>query len=186
MNNFIALIILILIVIGCASMLISLYNRLVMLRLNVDKSFANIDVLLKQRVDELPELVKVVKASAAFEQETLMQLTTLRMSYLESKNGAEKVKLNNQLNSGLKDLFALAESYPQLRTNQNYQRLQSRISEIEDHIADRREFFNESVTLYNVGINEFPAIILARLMGYQNQPLLQISAQEKEYAGLTL
>ncbi|ASG86631.1 LemA family protein [Salmonella enterica] len=186
MNLFIALIIVALVLLGSGGMLASLYNRLVMLRHNIDKSFANIDVLLKQRVDELPELVNVIKASAAYEQQTLQQLTELRVSWLNSSQHDEKVALANKMNVALTRLFATAESYPQLRANQSFLRLQQRISELEEQIADRREFFNESVTLYNVGINEFPNFLLAKLMGYQPHPLLHITAEETHYAGITL
>lgn len=186
MNLFIALFIVALVLLGCGGMLVSIYNRLVMLRHNVDKAFANIDVLLKQRVDELPELLKVVKASTAYEQQTLQQLTELRTAWLSATRREEKVALANEINGALKSLFAVAENYPQLQANQSFLQLQQRISELEAQIADRREFFNESVTLYNVGIDEFPSLILARLMHYQPHPLLQITAEETRYAGITL
>lgn len=185
MNYLIALFIVVFVMIGCGSMLVSLYNRLILLRHNVDKSFANIDVLLKQRVDELPELLKVVKASAAYEKETLQQLTELRTTWLASSRFEDKVAVSNELNHALKGLFAVAENYPQLRVNRGFLQLQQRISALEEQIADRREFFNESVTLYNIGINEFPNMIMAKLMRYQPKPLLEISSQETQYAGLT-
>ena len=186
MNSVIALALAIFVLIGSGGLLISVYNRLVMLRHGVDKAFANIDVLLKQRVDELPELVKVVKASVEYERETLMQLTALRTAFLNRTDSEGKVALANQMEGALKSLFAVAENYPELRANRSFIQLQRRISALEDQIADRREFFNESVTLYNVGINEFPNLILARLLNYPQRSLLQIHPDETRYAGITL
>lgn len=185
MNSLLAFFIIVFVVIGCVGMLVSLYNRLVMLHHNVDKSFANIDVLLKQRVDELPELLKVVKASTEYEKDTLLQLTQLRTAWLASNRSEDKVRLSNELNHALKDLFAVAENYPQLKASRGFIQLQQRISVLEEQIADRREFFNESVTLYNIGINEFPALLIAKFMGYQQKPLLEITSAETQYAGLT-
>ena len=186
MNTFIALALVAFVLVGGGGLLISIYNRLVMLRHGVDKAFANIDVLLKQRVDELPELVKVVKASVEYERETLMRLTALRTAFLNSTDREDKVALANQLDGALKSLFAVAENYPALRANRSFTQLQKRISELEDQIADRREFFNESVTLYNVGIAEFPNLILARLLHYTPCTLLQIHPDETRYAGIAL
>lgn len=186
MNNVFALIFVLFVLMGSGGMIISLYNRLVMLRHGVDKAFANIDVLLKQRVDELPELVKVVNASVAYEQDTLTRLTELRTAFLNCQGQDEKVALSNQMNGALKQLFAVAENYPELRASRAFSQLQRRISELEDQIADRREFFNESVTLYNVGISEFPNVILARVLNYSPRSLLLITAEETRYAGITL
>lgn len=185
MNLFIALFIVILVIFGCGSMLVSAYNRLVMLRYNIDKSFANIDVLLKQRVDELPELVKVVKACTAYEQNILQELTALRTEWLSCTQREKKVTLANEMNNALTNIFATAESYPHLQANKNFIQLQRRISELEVQIVDRRELFNECVTLYNVGINEFPNLLLARPMHYLPHPLLHITEKETYYAGIT-
>jgi len=186
MNTLFALVLLIFVLLGGVGMLISIYNRIVMLRHHVDKAFANIEVLLKQRVDELPELVKVVKASAGYEQQTLQQLTELRTAFINAGTQEEKITLVNRMDGALKSLFAVAENYPDLKASRAYQQLQRRISQLEDNIADRREFFNESVTLYNVGINEFPNLILARLLRYPPQPLLQFAPEETRYTGIAL
>ncbi|HAT1682922.1 TPA: LemA family protein [Klebsiella oxytoca] len=186
MNLFLAILIIMLVLAGSTGQLISTYNQLVALKHNMNKSFANIDVLLRQRADELPELIKVVKASQAYEQQTLHQLTELRTAFLNCVNREEKVTLTNQMNGAIKSLFAVAENYPELQVSRAFIELQKRISLLEDQIADRREFFNESVTLYNVGINEFPALILARLLNYRVQSLLQIQSEETHYDGVTL
>ena len=179
-----AYVILALVVLGLLNVIVSTYNRLVMLNNNVDKSFVNIDVLLKQRADEIPNLIKVVKESMRFEESMLTKLTELRTNFLNASSPEEKVELSNQMQNQLKSIFAVAENYPDIKTNQNFQLLQNRVSQIEDAIADRREFYNESVTMYNIGIQEFPNFILAKLMLYGKKQLLQISELEKKYDGI--
>ena len=173
-----------LVVLGLLNVIVSTYNRLVMLKNNVDKSFVNIDVLLKQRADEIPNLIKVVKESMRFEESMLTKLTELRTNFLNANSAEEKVELSNQMQNQLKSIFAVAENYPDIKTNQNFQLLQGRVSQIEDAIADRREFYNESVTMYNIGIAEFPNLLLAKPMMYGTKQLLQISEQEKKYDGI--
>jgi len=173
-----------LVVLGLLNVMVSTYNRLVMLKNNVDKSFMNIDVLLKQRADEIPNLIKVVKESMKFEESMLTKLTELRTQFLNASSPEEKVELSNQMQNQLKSVFAVAENYPDIKTSQNFQMLQGRVSQIEDAIADRREFYNESVTMYNIGIAEFPNLLLAKPMLYGRKQLLQISEQEKKYDGV--
>jgi len=173
-----------LVVLGLLNVIVSTYNRLVMLKNNVDKSFMNIDVLLKQRADEIPNLVKVVKESMRFEESMLTKLTELRTQFLNANSPEEKVELSNQMQTQLKSVFAVAENYPDIKTSQNFLLLQGRVSQIEDAIADRREFYNESVTMYNIGISEFPNLLLSKPMMYGKKQLLQISEQEKKYDGI--
>ena len=173
-----------LVILGLLNVIVSTYNRLVMLKNNVDKAFMNIDVLLKQRADEIPNLVKVVKESMRFEESMLTKLTELRTQFLNADSPEEKVDLSNQMQTQLKSVFAVAENYPDIKTSQNFLSLQGRVSQIEDAIADRREFYNESVTMYNIGIAEFPNLLLAKPMMYSKKQLLQISEQEKKYDGI--
>ncbi len=179
-----AYVILALVVLGLLNVIVSTYNRLIMLSNNVDKSFGNIDILLKQRADEIPNIIKVVKESMKFEESMLTKLTELRTQFLSASSTEEKVELSNQMQNQLKSIFAVAENYPDFKTSQNFLLLQNRVSQIEDAIADRREFFNESVTMYNIGIAEFPDLILAKLLMYKKKQLLQISEQEKKYDGI--
>ena len=179
-----AYVILALVVLGLLNVIVSTYNRLIMLSYNVDKSFGNIDILLKQRADEIPNIIKVVKESMKFEESMLTKLTELRTQFLSASSTEEKVELSNQMQNQLKSIFAVAENYPDIKTSQNFLLLQNRVSQIEDAIADRREFFNESVTMYNIGIAEFPDLILAKLLMYKKKQLLQISEQEKKYDGI--
>lgn len=155
-----------------------------MLKFNVDKSFANIDVLLKQRADEIPNLIKVVQASQHYEQGLLEKLTEIRSRYMNANSTNEKVVLSNNLSESLKTVFAVSENYPDLKTSNNFMHLQQRVSELETSIADRREFYNESVTMFNIAINEFPVIIVAKALNYKSHELLFISLEEKKYDGI--
>lgn len=173
-----------LLVIGLLSVIISAYNTLIMLKNNVNKSFFNIDVLLKQRADEIPDLIKVVKESMRYEEAMLTKLTQLRTDFLNSSNSEDRLALSSEMDKMVKSIFAVSENYPDLKANNNFVLLQQRVSGIEDAIADRREFYNESVNMYNIGIAEFPPLILAKLLGYQEKNLLVISESEKKYDGI--
>ncbi len=183
-GTIIAIVIGVIMLIAVGSYLINIYNKLIMLNKNIEKSFANIDVLLKQRADEIPNLIKVVKQSMGYEQEVLNNLTVLRTQYLSAINIDEKIRIGNEMTSALKTVFAVSENYPDLKANSSLLDLQRRVSQLEDHIADRREFYNESVNMYNIGILEFPNIIFSKLMGYKEKPMLEITAKEKEYNGI--
>lgn len=164
--------------------IVSTYNKLVMLKLNTYKSFANIDILLKQRAEEIPNLIKVVKENIRYEETTLTKLTKLRTDFLNASNVDDKVKASNEINTTMKSIFLVSENYPELKSNTSFMRLQQRVSEVENTIADRREYFNESINMYNIGIKEFPALILAKLISYKRKELLQINEDEKKYDGI--
>lgn len=184
MNQLTAIVLSILLVICVISFFISLYNRLVMLKFNVEKAYGNIDVILKQRADEIPNLVSVAKHFMNYEKEILTHLTELRFSYNDASGSDKKTELANETSRSLKSFFAVSENYPELKSNNNFIELQKRISELENRIADRREFFNDSVNLYNIGIHEFPNLILANMFGYKNKTLLEVSNSEKHYDGI--
>ena len=162
---------------------IVIYNRLVALKHNVAKSWSNIDVLLKQRHDELPKLVETCKQYMGYEQETLRQVMNARNAVHVARERADLADLGSAesaLHKGLINLFALAEDYPDLKANQSFQNLQSRISALEDAIADRREFYNEGVNRNNVRIEQFPDVIVARQFGFQAFTLLQVEEAHKK------
>ncbi|MFV0566747.1 MAG: LemA family protein [Flavobacteriaceae bacterium] len=184
MTTLIALAIIGLLVLGLVTTSINAYNRLVMLKFNVDKAFANIDVLLKQRADEIPNLIAVVKENMKYEEGVLNKLTQLRTNFLNTSSANEKIEISNEIEKTVKSIFAVSENYPDLKSNNNFVMLQQRVSEIENAIADRREFFNESVNAYNIGTHVFPEVIFARLMGYQDKTLLRITEYEKKYDGV--
>ncbi|WP_028469362.1 LemA family protein [Neptunomonas japonica] len=161
--------------------IISLYNNLVRLKHNVSQAWSNIDILLKQRHDELPKLVDTCREYMQYEQETLSRVIAARS---QVSNAREKQDLKglgqaeSQLRLGLGNLFALAEDYPELKANESFQHLQNRISGIENSIADRREFYNASVNIYNVRIEQFPDVLIAKQMNFISRDLLEFKEAE--------
>jgi len=161
---------------------IVIYNNLVALKHNVSKAWANIDVLLKQRHDELPKLVEVCKQYMGYEQETLEKIMQARSRVASAQQSGDIGALGaaeTQLRLGLGGLFALAEAYPDLKADQGFQHLQSRITGLENAIADRREFYNEAVNLNNVRIEQFPDVIIARKFAFKPFDLLGFGEEEK-------
>ena len=119
-----------------------------------------------------------------YEKELLTRLTELRTSYFEADKVDLKTKVANETTKILKSFFAVSENYPNLLSNNNFLELQKRISDLENKIADRREFFNDSVNLYNIEIHEFPNLLVAKTLGYKNKTMLEISNSEKKYEGI--
>jgi LemA protein len=161
---------------------IMIYNNLVQIKHNVTKAWANIDVLLKQRHDELPKLVETCKQYMKFEQETLSRVMEARSRVFtarEAQNIPQLGQAEGALRATLGNLFALAEAYPDLKTNQTFQQLQTRISGLENAIADRREFYNESVNVNNIRIEQFPDTIVAGMFAFKPAQLLEFQAEEK-------
>ena len=161
---------------------IMVYNQLVQVKHNVSKAWANIDVLLKQRHDELPKLVETCKQYMKFEQDTLVRVMEARShvsTAREQQNIGALGQAEGELRGALGKLFALAEAYPELKTDETFKHLQSRISSLENAIADRREFYNESVNINNVRIEQFPDSVVAALFSFRPMQLLRFSEQEK-------
>ena len=185
MDKTVALVIGIFLIVVIISFFISVYNKLVMLKFNIEKAFANIDIILKQRADEIPNIVKVINQSTSYESGVLEKLTLLRTDFLNSSNIEDKTTISNEMSKTLKSVFSISENYPTLLSNNSFLELQKRVSGLEDKIADRREFFNDSVNLYNIGIYEFPNIIFAKLLNYTQRTLLTRSESEKKYDGVS-
>ena len=161
---------------------ITLYNHLVNVKHAVAKAWANIDVLLKQRHDELPKLVEVCRQYKQFEQATLQKAIEARSQVQAARQQQDIPGLGQaegMLRMGLGNIFAVAEAYPELKANENFMQLQTRITSLENGIADRRELYNESVNINNVQIEVFPASIIAALFNFGEKPLLEFSASEK-------
>jgi LemA protein len=158
-----------------------IYNALVALKHNVSKAWSNIDVLLKQRHDEIPKLVETCKQYMKFEQETLEKVMTARASVFaarESQNISALGQAEGMLRAGLGNLFAVAEAYPDLKSNETFLQLQGRISSLENQIADRREFYNESVNINNVRVEQFPDNIVAGMFNFHTRTLLRFNSEE--------
>ncbi|MCZ4304932.1 LemA family protein [Zoogloeaceae bacterium G21618-S1] len=161
---------------------IVVYNNLVRLKHNIAKAWANIDVMLKQRHDELPKLVEVCRQYKQFEESTLTRVIEARSRVSDARAKHDVPALGQaegMLRFGLGQLFAVAEAYPELKANEHFMQLQTRITALENGIADRREWFNESTNVHNIRIEQFPDLIIARLTGFTEQPLLEFSTAEK-------
>jgi LemA protein len=163
-----------------AGYIVGVYNMLVRLANNIDKAWSNIDVILKQRHDELPKLVEVCNSYMTHERETLESVTTARNAYREDMKTADKAQAENQIVSALGNLFAVAEQYPDLKANQEFLAIQQRISALENTIADRREFFNDSVNVYNIAIQQIPTVWVAQEIGYTTRPLLTVAPSDRK------
>ena len=158
----------------------TLYNGLVALKENIKKAWANIDVILKQRYEELPKLISVCESFAKFEKGILDRLMSARENYQRAQSMGEKAVASGQISSGLQVLFALAENYPELKTNQNFMQLQERISQLEETLADRREFYNDSVNNHNIRIQQIPDVFIANFMRLQEVEMFQVSEAERQ------
>ena len=169
----------ILAVVGIFVYLITIYNSLVRLKNDIDKAWANIDVLLKQRHDELPKLIETCKGYMQYEQKTFQLITEARTAFMKAGSVGEKAQADNMISGALKSLFAAAENYPELKANNNFMQLQKRISELEEKIADRREFFNDDVNTYNIRIQQLPDVFIAHLMSLQRKDLFKVSEEDR-------
>lgn len=165
--------------VGLLLYFITVYNSLVAIRNEVDRSWANIDVLLKQRFDELPKLVDTCKGYMKYEQETLQKIVEARTAWMNAKTVDEKLQANQLSAGALKSLFAVAEKYPDLKANNNFMQLQGRISQLESHIADRRELYNSATTNFNIRIQQLPDVFVARLLAYAPRTLFAATEAER-------
>lgn len=176
--------VLVVIVILCALIIlvysVNIYNFLINLKNNIKKAWANIDVLLKQRHDEIPKLLDVCSGYMQYEKETLESVIKARNMALTAKNVDETSKNEGALSAALGKLFALSEKYPDLKANENFAHLRSRISQIESQIADRREFYNDSVNNYNIKIAQIPDVFIANFLNYQPEQMFKITEEDKQ------
>lgn len=159
---------------------ISNYNSLVLLRNKVKDGWAQIDVQLKRRFDLIPNLLETVKGYTKHEQETLEQVIKARNSFASSKTVEDEMNANNELTSAMNKLFALAESYPDLKANTNFIKLQDELKETEDKISYARQFYNDNVMEYKNKIEMFPSNIIANLFGFKQEPFFEANESERE------
>jgi LemA protein len=171
----IPLLVLLFIGLGVVAYIVTLYNGLIAVKNNVDKAWANIDVLLKQRHDELPALLEVCKGYMKYEGPTFEKITQARSAYAQASTVDQKVEASANLTAGLGRLIATAENYPELKANSNFMQLQGRITELESEIADRREFYNDSVNTFNTRIQEMPDAMLAGRMNLHPHAMYQVA-----------
>ena len=160
--------------------IVIIYNGFVALKNNIDQNWSNIDVLLKQRYDELPKLIKVCEGYMQHEQKTLEAVVKARSMVNSAQGENQKLQAQNGLTDTLKSLFMVVERYPDLKADTGFRQLSNRISEIEDQIADRRELLNASVTIYNTRLDQFPDVIIARGFNFDKRPLWKIDPKHRQ------
>ena len=154
--------------------IIVIYNQLVAMRQRVGQAFADVDVQLKLRHDLIPNLVETVKGYAAHERGTLEAVVQARNAAVAAQGPAQQAAAENMLTGALRQMFALAEAYPDLKANQNFQQLQGELSDVENKIAAARRFFNNSVQEYNTGIQQFPAALFAAALGFTQRTFFDV------------
>jgi LemA protein len=154
-----------------------IYNQLVAMRQRVGQAFADVDVQLKLRHDLIPNLVETVKGYAAHERGTLEAVVQARNAAVAAQGPAQQAAAENMLTGALRQMFALAEAYPDLKANQNFQQLQAELSDVENKIAAARRFFNNSVQEYNTGIQQFPAALFAATLGFSQRTFFDVGEE---------
>ena len=157
--------------------LVMTYNGLVSLRQRCRQAFSDIDVQLKQRHDLIPNLVETVKGYAAHEKGTLEAVIKARNAAVTAQGPAAQAAAEGMLQGALRQIFALAEAYPDLKANQNFQQLQAELTDIENKLAAARRFFNNAVQEYNTGIQNFPAVLIAGMFGFREHAFFDLGEQ---------
>lgn len=164
---------------GVALVLVVIYNRLVALVQRRRNAFADIDVQLKLRHDLIPNLVETVKGYAGHEKGVFEQVTAARAGAMRGGSIEDRLKAEAGLGAAMMNLMAVAENYPQLKADQNFQQLQAELSDIENKIAAARRFFNSATNEYNTAVAQFPAVLIARLFGFGQEAFFELSESEK-------
>lgn len=159
---------------------IMVYNGFVVMKNSMDQASSNIDVMLKQRYDEIGKLVDTVKGYMKHEKKTFENITKLRSQFSKAKDINERLAVDAQLDRQVLNLFAVAENYPKLQANENFMQLQGRITSLENEISDRREGYNSTVFEYNNKVQRIPSAVVARLMGLQTRDMFKASEGEKK------
>ena len=162
-----------------------LYNGLVALKNDIDKAWANIDVMLKQRHDELAKLLAVCKGYMDYERDTLQKIVQARSMYQQAVTVDQKAQANQSMKAALRGLFAVAENYPDLKANNNFMQLEKRITKLENQIADRREFYNDSVNTLNIRIQQFPDTFVASFMQLTPRSMFKVEEADKADVAMT-
>ena len=160
--------------------IISIYNGLIQQKLKVDNAWSQIDVQLQRRFDLIPNFVETVKGYMAHEKETFEQIAELRTSWANASSVADKANLDGKLSSALKTIMAVSENYPELKANQNFLQLSEELSNTENKISLSRQFYNDSVTMYNTKLQVFPSNIIAGMFGAKFQPAELFKVEDDE------
>ena len=166
------------VIIVIAIVLIALYNGLVQARLRVDNAWSQIDVQLQRRFDLIPNFIETVKGYMTHEKETFEKITELRSSWSDNASVAEKASLDNELSTTLKSIMAISESYPDLKANQNFSELSEELRNTENKISFSRQFYNDTVTMYNTKLEVFPSNLIANMFNFKPRELFQTESSE--------
>jgi LemA protein len=158
-----------------AFIVVGIYNRLVALRQTTNQAWGDIDVQLKQRVDLIPNLVNTVKGYASHEKETLEAVVKARQQSVDASNVKDQAQAENMLTGALRQIFALSEAYPDLKANENFLSLQNELADLENKIAAARRFFNNAVSEFNTAVEQFPAVLLANMFGFQQREFFEVA-----------
>ena len=167
-------------VVGSVGYFLSIYNGLVEMKNNIGRSWANVDVLLKQRHDELPKLVSTCEAYMQHERAVFDKLSEARGAVARATTVPQRAEAESQIGRALGGFMAVAENYPDLKADQGFRALQQRISELENQIADRREFYNDVVTLFNTRLEQIPDSWVAQGMQLTHAELFKVSEADRE------
>ena len=169
-----------------AFLVLATYNAVIDLRLRIDKAWSNIDVALKQRFDQLPNLVEAVRGVMAWEQDVLTELAAARAAYSPAAAIPDQAATSAATSAAVRSLFAVVERYPEVKSAGNVMALQEEIERLESMIADRRELYNDQVYRYNARIAQFPAVMLALLLGWKSRPFFEASEADRARPEATL
>lgn len=174
MVGFIILAILVIII----ATIIGMYNGLVQSRIKVDNAWSQIDVQLQRRFDLIPNFVETVKGYMSHEKETFEKIAALRTSWANAESVSDKAKLDGELSTTLKTIMAVSESYPELKANQNFSELSEELRNTENKISFARQFYNDSVTMYNTKLQVFPSNIIAGMFNFTPRDLFKAESDE--------
>jgi LemA protein len=173
------------VMIGVTVYFVTVFNGLIALKNDIDKAWSNIDIMLKQRHDELPKLLDVCRAYMTYEQDTLQKIVQARSQYGQASSMDQKAHANQTLTSALRGVFAVAENYPELKANGNFLQIQKRITDLESQIADRREFYNDSVNTFNTRIQQMPDTFVASFVGLKPHQRFKVEEADKAEIPMT-
>ena len=172
--------IILIIIIAIAAFIIVTYNGLVKLRMRVENAWSQIDVQLQRRFDLIPNFVETVKGYMTHEQETFEKISSLRTSWANASTVEDKAKINNELSSTLKTIMAVSENYPELKANENFLKLSEELSNTENKLSFSRQFYNDTVTMYNTKLQVFPSNIIAGMFNFTARELFKVDDEARK------
>ena len=173
--------IILIVIIALVGFVISLYNGLVQAKMKVENAWSQIDVQLQRRFDLIPNFVETVKGYMKHEEDTLTKVTELRTSWANASSIKDKAELDNQLSSTLKTIMAVSENYPELKANENFMQLSEELRNTENKIAFSRQFYNDTVTMYNTKLRVFPSSIIAGMFNFTPSELFKTDSDEARH-----